>query len=236
MGLWQEGKRFFAPAGAALHRGRTLPRKLTQDQEFRTYGGRAQRRLGHHSVHGRAEKFCSASTYRPFPCGGHPFDRLHRADTRGAWQNRPSGRSRRKAYRWADLGIRRWAGRSTYMQQQLQLQNGIGRCGGCSVSAERRLTAGEEKFVVTWLSWGFGEKEIQLAYEKTWNTGGLKWPYLNSILKSWHEQGLHDARADRRGRPPAGKGREAGLRRTAARRQADRAGARAIARMMQEED
>ena len=22
------------------------------------------------------------------------------------------------------------------------------------------------------------------------NTGGLKWPYLNSILKSWHEQGL----------------------------------------------
>lgn len=22
------------------------------------------------------------------------------------------------------------------------------------------------------------------------NTGGLKWAYLNSILKSWHEQGL----------------------------------------------
>ena len=22
------------------------------------------------------------------------------------------------------------------------------------------------------------------------NTGGLRWPYLNSILKSWHEQGL----------------------------------------------
>ena len=22
------------------------------------------------------------------------------------------------------------------------------------------------------------------------NTGRLKWPYLNSILKSWHEQGL----------------------------------------------
>lgn len=44
---------------------------------------------------------------------------------------------------------------------------------------------------MTWLSWGFGEKEIQLAYEKTcMNTGGLKWPYLNSILKSWHEQGF----------------------------------------------
>ena len=27
------------------------------------------------------------------------------------------------------------------------------------------------------------------------NTGGLKWPYLNSILKSWHNQGLHTLQA-----------------------------------------
>ena len=27
------------------------------------------------------------------------------------------------------------------------------------------------------------------------NTGGLKWPYLNSILKSWHTQGLHTVQA-----------------------------------------
>ena len=26
------------------------------------------------------------------------------------------------------------------------------------------------------------------------NTGGLRWPYLNSILKSWHEQGLTTVR------------------------------------------
>ena len=56
---------------------------------------------------------------------------------------------------------------------------------------ERKLTPGEEKLVSTWLDWGFGENEIRLAYEKTcMNTGGLRWPYLNSILKSWHEQGL----------------------------------------------
>lgn len=45
------------------------------------------------------------------------------------------------------------------MQQQLQLQNGIGRVRRLLGIGERRLTAGEEKFVVTWLSWGFGEKE-----------------------------------------------------------------------------
>ena len=33
--------------------------------------------------------------------------------------------------------------------------------------------------------------EIGLAYEKTClATGGLKWPYCNSILRSWHEQGF----------------------------------------------
>ena len=55
----------------------------------------------------------------------------------------------------------------------------------------RRLTPGEENYILTWLSWGFGEKEIGLAYEKTClATGGLKWPYCNSILRSWHEQGF----------------------------------------------
>ena len=55
----------------------------------------------------------------------------------------------------------------------------------------RRLTTGEENYILTWLSWGFGEQEIGLAYEKTcMATGGLKWPYCNSILRSWHEQGF----------------------------------------------
>lgn len=64
--------------------------------------------------------------------------------------------------------------------------------------------------MVTWLSWGFGEKEIQLAYEKTcMNTGGLKWPYLNSILKSWHEQGFTTLAQIDAGDRQQAKGREA---------------------------
>ena len=31
-----------------------------------------------------------------------------------------------------------------------------------------------------------------LAFERTClKTGGLKWNYMNSILKSWHEKNLH---------------------------------------------
>ena len=42
---------------------------------------------------------------------------------------------------------------------------------------------------------GFPDDAIHLAYEKTClNTGGLKWPYMNSIITSWHEKGLHTMR------------------------------------------
>ena len=80
---------------------------------------------------------------------------------------------------------------AVYMQSQLQLQANVGKIQSLLGIEGRKLTAGEEKLIAAWLSWGFGEREIRLAYEKTcMNTGGLKWPYLNSILKSWHEQGL----------------------------------------------
>ena len=91
----------------------------------------------------------------------------------------------KEAYRWADLGIDTLEEAAVYMQNQLQLQSRAGRIRQVLQIADRRLTPGEEKLIHTWLSWGFGEDEIRMAYEKTcMNTGGLKWPYLNSILKS----------------------------------------------------
>ena len=81
------------------------------------------------------------------------------------------------------------------MQSQLQLQARARRIRAVLQIEERKLTAGEEKLIHTWLSWGFGENEIRAAYEKTcMNTGCLKWPYLHSILKSWHEQGFTSLR------------------------------------------
>jgi len=98
----------------------------------------------------------------------------------------------REAYHWADLGIDTMEEAAAYMQMQLERQSKAGRMKQVLQLGERKLTAGEEKFLLQWIDWGFGEKEIQKAYEKTcMNTGGLKWPYMNSILKSWHGQGLH---------------------------------------------
>lgn len=56
----------------------------------------------------------------------------------------------------------------------------------------RELTATEQKYIGSWLDMGFGEDCIALAYDRTvTNTGSLKWNYMNKILLSWHEKGLH---------------------------------------------
>ena len=50
----------------------------------------------------------------------------------------------------------------------------------------------EEKYIRSWLEMGFDAGAIGVAYERTvLKTGGMSWPYMNSILKSWHEKGLH---------------------------------------------
>ena len=104
----------------------------------------------------------------------------------------PSLRSiEKEAYYWADHGIDTMEQAAVYMQNQLLRQSQLGKIRELFGITGRRLTTGEENYILTWLSWGFGEQEIGLAYEKTcMATGGLKWPYCNSILRSWHEQGF----------------------------------------------
>ena len=58
----------------------------------------------------------------------------------------------------------------------------------------RSLTSKEEKILRAWLSWGFDTDGVRMAYEITVNAiGEASLPYANSILKAWHEDGLHTA-------------------------------------------
>lgn len=104
----------------------------------------------------------------------------------------PSIRSiEKEAYRWADEGIDTIEEAAGFMQRSLYRRSRIGAIQS-RMQLDRRLTHAEEKYILSWLEMGFGENEIAHAYEKTClNVGGLRWPYMNSILKSWHEQGLH---------------------------------------------
>ena len=56
----------------------------------------------------------------------------------------------------------------------------------------RAAVEGERKYLAAWLDMGFGDDAIRLAYERTvLKKQSMSWPYMNSILRSWHHKGLH---------------------------------------------
>ncbi len=171
-----------------------VTRELSSNAEFPAIVGEAQRRLGR--MLSTEELKILLCIYRYLGLPGDVISILINACIES---NRARGVSRlpslrmieKEAYRWADNGIDTIESAAAYMQRQLNRQSGVSRIRHLLQLDERKLTAAEEKFVCTWLEWGFADDAISLAYEKTcMNTGGLKWPYMNSILKSWHEKGL----------------------------------------------
>lgn len=195
MGLCvQDEAKHLLPADAPCYTEEDVTREYRTNPEFPSMVGEAQRRLGR--LLSTEELKILLSVYRYLGLPPEVISILinyciQRSRARGQTRM-PSIRSiEKEAYRWADLGIDTMEEAAVYMQSQLTLHAGVERIRQMLGIEGRKLTAGEEKLISSWLSWGFGEREIRLAYEKTcMNTGGLKWPYLNSILKSWHEQGL----------------------------------------------
>ena len=70
---------------------------------------------------------------------------------------------------------------------------------------QRQASPSEEKYMTSWQEMGFGPEAVALAYDKTiLRCQELKWPYLNGILKKWHEAGLHTPEEIQGGDRPAG--------------------------------
>lgn len=76
---------------------------------------------------------------------------------------------------------------------------------------DREFTATERKYAENWFDMGFPIDSLLIAYDRTiMRTGRLSWPYMDSIIRSWHEKGLHKPEeietGDGAGKPaPAGK-------------------------------
>ena len=198
MGLWQEAPKVLRPAQPPTYTADDLL-QAHSSTEFPLLLGEAQRRLG--KVLSTEESKVLLSIYDYLGMSTDVISILlsyciQRAHARGNLRSPSMHAIEREAYHWADLGIDTMEEAAAYMQLQLERQSKAGQIRQALQLGERKLTPGEEKLVLQWLDWGFGVPEVAKAYEKTcMNTGGLKWPYLNSILKSWHEQGLHSVQA-----------------------------------------
>ncbi len=131
--------------------------------------------------------------------------------------NAPSGNSpsmrfiEKEGYAWANREILTLEQAEEYIAASQRRREKLSRTAKILGINGRALTNTEAKYLGAWLDMGFDDEMIGMAYDRTvTNTGALKWSYMNGILKSWHEKGLHTPEAvrekdTRRPRGQAGK-------------------------------
>ncbi len=112
----------------------------------------------------------------------------------------------KEGYAWARMGIDSQAAAAEYLRQYARRQERIPQYMRALGLGERMPSASEEKYLAAWQEMGFPPETVALAYDRTvLKCHELKWPYLNGILKRWHEAGLHtpeEAEAGDGGRKP----------------------------------
>jgi DnaD/phage-associated family protein len=195
LGLWPEAPKILRPDTPPAYTEADLSQEMARSgSDFPRLLGEAQRRLGKVLNTEDAKILLAFYDYLGMPtevvsllisyC-------IQRARLRGSLRQ-PSIRTiEKEAYHWADLGIDTLDEASAYMQLELERHTKMGAIRKAMHLEGRKLTTAEERMLHQWLDWGFGQSEIVLAYEKTcMNTGSMKWPYMNSILSRWHDQGL----------------------------------------------
>lgn len=107
-------------------------------------------------------------------------------------QRRPSMNAfRKEALYWADREILTMEAAEEYIEWQNRRTSDVGRIKEALGIRGRELVKSELEKINSWLDMGFSEETIAIAYERTvTNTGGLKWNYMDKIIRSWKEKNL----------------------------------------------
>ena len=198
LGLWQEKPKLLRPVEPPTYTEAELAERL-QSGTFPQLLGEAQRRLGRVLSTEEMKILLSMNNYLGLSdevisilisyC-------LHRARLRGS-SRPPSMRTiEREAYAWADLGIETLEEAAAHVQQELEQQTIRREMQRVLQLSDRRLFPKEEAYLNQWIAWGFSPREVSLAFERAClKIGHFNWKYINSILESWHSQGLHTVSA-----------------------------------------
>lgn len=112
----------------------------------------------------------------------------------------------REAIRWKERGVDTVEAAEAHLKRLNALRDRSAQILALLDIRDRPPVEREREYISAWLDMGFDDDAIRLAYEKTvMKKQSLSWPYLNSILKSWHEKGLHrvpEINASDSSRPP----------------------------------
>lgn len=113
-------------------------------------------------------------------------------------------RIEKEAYAWADQEIHTTAQAEEYLQRRQARRELAQQVLEVLQIHDRAPSRTERGYITSWLDMGFGTDAIAEAYDRTVvATGARKWAYLNRILMSWHEKGLHTPEEIEAGDPRA---------------------------------
>lgn len=96
------------------------------------------------------------------------------------------------AFTWEREGIFTIEAAEAYLKRISALRSAEDEIKAVLGIRDRRFSPSEQKYVEGWIEMGFGADAVEIALDRTLlKTGKLSWGYMNSILRSWHEKGLH---------------------------------------------
>jgi len=98
------------------------------------------------------------------------------------------------AYTWEREGIFTLEKAEEYLKALEERKSVQGEMKRVLRIRDRELSATEKRYVDNWINMGFEPEAIAIAYDKTVvKAGNLAWPYIDTIIKNWHNKGLHTA-------------------------------------------
>ena len=111
----------------------------------------------------------------------------------------------KEAFRWKRLGVDTPERAEDYLRrQELVDEREWEILSAVGVTDRRPAVEKEREYIAGWVELGLSGELIRLAYERTvYKKGAMNWPYMNRILRSWHEAGYQTpAQAEAGDRPP----------------------------------
>ncbi len=112
---------------------------------------------------------------------------------------------KKEAFRWKRLGLDTVEAAEDFLRRQQAVSGRERDILPLLDIHGRPAVEREREYLSAWIDMGFSDDAIRAAYERAlFQKQQMNWPYMNSILKRWHQAGFHTAAQALAGdRPPA---------------------------------
>ena len=197
------------------YRSEDVVRRSREDPAFQALVREAQSKLGHTLSTADLKKLFGIYDYLGLPC-----DVIMLLINRCAENIRKRyGETRlptmyaieKEAHLWCRKEIMTLEQAEEYILREDQRSEQGERLRRILQITDRQPSSSERRYMEEWLAFDFPDEVLELAYDRTvMGTGKLAWKYMDTILHSWRDKGLHtveeiekgDTRSGGRRRPP----------------------------------